>query len=97
MLINGQWGTICDLKYDNWGWPEVICIELGFRKAKASDVIDHDELPPTDLDVVFESPYCNPNNAALMVDCKLDPALPCGHDNDVYVECFSKSLLIQLP
>ena len=31
-----QWGTVCDKVFYKWGWPSVMCKELGYDSASAS-------------------------------------------------------------
>jgi hypothetical protein len=87
MFRNGQWGTICDIGWNDGGWPTVFCKELGFESADGVYATKKG-LSPTDLPVAFESPNCNPTNAASMAVCGQDSNPSCGHDKDVYVECY---------
>ena len=83
-----QWGTICDKLFSPFGWPLVLCLDLGY-----SGVIEvvHDPNNQTGP-ITMHNPACNPGSAKNMTDCRTYN--PCGHEYDVFIKCKGKFYLV---
>jgi hypothetical protein len=88
MYKNEEWGTICDKAFNTNGWPQVLCVELGFTKAESSRLATTQEKKNyRNLPIAFPSPNCNLRNADRMSVCGQDKNYECKHRKDVYVKC----------
>ena len=75
-------------RFNNNGWPQVFCRQLGYPDAEASIYAkeknaSYDSSNP----IGFHSPACNTKTADLMTDCAQDSNPTCDNTKDVYVTC----------
>ena len=90
-MDNAQWGTICD---DNWDIQDarVVCRQLGYLDAVAASLSTY--YGQGTGSIWLNNVKCNGNESNLFACIHGGiGSHNCGHDQDVSVECTSKSLL----
>ena len=55
-----KWGTVCDKRFWKWGWPSVMCKELGYDSASMSKLATKMYTGKGRGDIGFHKPACGP-------------------------------------
>ena len=92
ILVNGQWGTICD---DLWSDKDasVVCHQLGFS-AEGALARNFSYFGQGTGPIILDNVQCNGTEVTI-ADCNSNPAYihDCYHGEDAGVHCLCKLLL----
>merc|ERR1712198_673452 len=80
-----EWGSICDIWFVRWGWPSVLCLELGLGQAESARYVKATERGTGAI--AFHSPACTPRTSKSLLTCRQDKKPTCTHVKDVWVKC----------
>merc|ERR1712198_8273 len=80
-----EWGSICDIWFVRWGWPSVLCLELGLGQAESARYVKTTERGTGAI--AFHSPACTPRTSKSLLTCRQDKKPTCTHVKDVWVKC----------